>query len=90
MPHFHLSHPTWFGYINNIWWSSPFCDFLHCAITLYFIGSDIPVSTLFSNIIHLYSFFKVRDQVSYQWMRLVENPLSFEGRGIMWLAENDA
>jgi hypothetical protein len=50
--------------------SSSLCSFLHPAITLSLFGSNILLSTQFSNILSLCSSFIVRDQVSHRyWTR---------------------
>jgi hypothetical protein len=44
--------------------SSPLCSFLHLPVTSFLFGSDILLSTLFSNTLSLFSSLNVTDQVS--------------------------
>ena len=44
--------------------SSSLCSFLHSPVTSSLLGPNVLLNTLFTNILSLYSFPKVRDQVS--------------------------
>ena len=50
------------GYISL---SSSLCSFLHSPVTLYLLGSNILLSSLFSNALRLCSFLTMSDQVSH-------------------------
>jgi hypothetical protein len=45
--------------------SSPLCTFLHSPVTSSLLGSNILLSTLFSNTLNLLSSFSVSDQVHH-------------------------
>jgi hypothetical protein len=45
--------------------SSSLCSFLHYPVTLYLLGPNILLSTLFSNALRLCSFLTMSDQVSH-------------------------
>jgi hypothetical protein len=45
----------------------PSCNILHSPVTSFLLGSNILLSTLFSNTINLCSFLYVRDQVSHPY-----------------------
>jgi len=47
--------------------SSSLCSFLHSLVTLSFLGPNILLSTLFSDILRLHSSFNVSDQVSHPY-----------------------
>jgi hypothetical protein len=66
------SHIPWFHQSNSIWcivqvWSSSLCSFLHPSSTFSLLGANIIHSTLFSNTLSLFSFFRVGDQVSHPY-----------------------
>jgi tellurite resistance protein TehA-like permease len=48
-------------------WSSPLCNFLHSPIASSFLGQNIILSTLFLNILNLYSSLNVKNQVSHPY-----------------------
>jgi hypothetical protein len=48
-------------------WRSSICSFLQRSVTLFLFGPNILLSTLFSNILSLWSSLNVRDQVPHQY-----------------------
>ena len=76
LPHMHyMPHPphsSRFYYPNNIGWGvrscgSSLCSFLHPPVTLYPLGPNILLSTLFSNTFSLHSSLNVSDHVSHPY-----------------------
>ena len=66
------SHSFRLDYPKNIWWayrplSSSLCCFLHAPVTSSLLGSNIFLSTLFSNTLSLHFSLNVSDQVSYPY-----------------------
>jgi hypothetical protein len=47
--------------------SSSLCSFLQHPVTSSLLGPNIPLSTLFSNTLNLYTFLHVRDKVSHPY-----------------------
>jgi hypothetical protein len=54
------------GYVYKLW-SSSLCSFLQPHITLSLFGTNILLSTLFSNTLSLCSSLNIRDQVSHPY-----------------------
>jgi hypothetical protein len=67
----HPSHPPWFDYLNNIWWSvkvsSSSCSPLQPPATSSLLGRNIPLSTLFSNTLNPCSSLSVGDQIQHPY-----------------------